>query len=90
MASTGKAGLDEVAREAPFLILLDMKMPVMDGWEFVQRLRAERGDVAPILIVSAAEEAKAWVKEIGATGLLSKPFDIDELLRCVKRFVKKQ
>ena len=39
-AANGRAALDEVAREMPGLILLDMKMPVMNGWEFVSAFRA--------------------------------------------------
>lgn len=89
VAPTGKAGLEEVRREKPSLILLDMKMPVMDGWEFIRRLRAEHPDAPPIVIVSAAEDAKAWAEEVGAVGWLPKPFDIDELVKCAKAYARK-
>lgn len=88
VASTGKAGLEEVRREIPALILLDMKMPVMDGWEFIRRLREERGQIPPIVIVSAAEDAKKWAQDVGAAGWLAKPFDIDDLLKCAGKYIR--
>ncbi len=87
VAPTGKAGLDEVRREMPSVILLDMKMPVMDGWEFVRRLREEYPQAAPVVIVSAADEAKVWAREVNAAGWLAKPFDIDDLLKSIKKYV---
>ncbi|MCL5960109.1 MAG: response regulator [Chloroflexi bacterium] len=90
VAPTGKAGLDETRREMPSLILLDMKMPVMDGWEFVRCLREEyAAKVPPVVIVSAAEDAKSWAQQVGAAGWLAKPFDIDDLLRTVGKYVGK-
>jgi len=89
VAPTGKAGLEEVRREMPSIILLDMKMPVMDGWEFIRLLRAEHAEVPPVVIVSAAEDARIWAQQVGAAGWLPKPFDIDQLIQCVKKYSKK-
>jgi CheY-like chemotaxis protein len=84
-ASTGEEALAAVARTRPALILLDMRMPVMDGWAVARALR-ERGIKVPIVVMTAAESAKRWADEVGAEGYLAKPFGLDELLATVERF----
>jgi CheY-like chemotaxis protein len=84
-AATGQEALDAVARRQPLLILLDMRMPVMDGWAVARALRAQ-GSSIPIVVMTAAESAKRWADEVGAEGYLAKPFGLDELLTIVERF----
>ncbi len=84
-AVNGKQALEAVVARTPALILLDMLMPVMDGWQFTRELRARHGRTVPIVVVTAAEHARAWSEEIGADDVLPKPFDVDELLRLVAR-----
>src|ERR1700687_2178179 len=84
-AATGQEALDAVARTQPLLILLDMRMPVMDGWAVARALRAQ-GISVPIVVMTAAESAKRWADEVGAEGYLAKPFGLDELLTIVERF----
>jgi CheY-like chemotaxis protein len=84
-ASTGQEALAAVARQQPLLILLDMRMPVMDGWAVARALR-EQGINVPIVVMTAAESAKRWADEVGAEGYLAKPFGLDELLATVERF----
>ena len=87
-AAEGSEALAKVAEEMPGLILLDMKMPGMDGWEFA-RLFRERYDLqAPIVVLTAAEDARKRAEEIGAEGYLGKPFEMDELLAEVARYVR--
>lgn len=64
------------------LILLDMRMPIMDGWEFASEMQRRQIDV-PILVMTAASNARAWAREIAAQGYVPKPFDIDELVSAV-------
>ena len=66
----------------PQVILLDMRMPVMDGWEFAQVL-AERGVEIPVLVMTAAQNARGWAEEIKAADYLPKPFDLDDITRKV-------
>jgi len=89
-AADGREGLEAVGRGMPDLILLDMKMPVMDGWEFAREYRAkyDRGG-APIVVLTAAADAKKYAGEIGAAAWIGKPFDLDALLDIVQRCTKK-
>jgi len=84
-ASSGQEALDAVARKLPLLILLDMRMPVMDGWAVARALRGQ-GISVPIVVMTAAESAQRWADEVGAEGYLAKPFGLDELLATVERF----
>jgi CheY-like chemotaxis protein len=84
-ASSGQDALAAVARTRLVLILLDMRMPVMDGWAVARALR-ERDNKVPIVVMTAAESAKRWAEEVGADGYLAKPFGLDELLETVARF----
>jgi CheY-like chemotaxis protein len=80
-AGDGRAALARVAEEMPALVFLDMRMPVMNGWEFAREFRARHGRAAPIVVVTAAENARERAEEIGADGWLAKPFELDDVLR---------
>jgi CheY-like chemotaxis protein len=84
-ALNGREALDATRQQMPGLILLDMKMPVMDGWEFAARFQREFDGAAPIVVVTAAADARMRAEEIGAEGYLAKPFEIDDLIQCVGR-----
>ena len=62
-ASNGLEALRIVALIEPALVLLDMRMPVMDGWGFA-RARRLRGITLPILVMTAAQNARSWAEEI--------------------------
>ncbi len=86
-ATDGLRALERVAEEMPRLILLDMRMPVMNGWEFAREFRSRYGRACPIVVVTAAENAQLRAAEIEAEGWLSKPFDLDDVLRMAARFL---
>ncbi|HEY6099276.1 MAG TPA: response regulator [Anaeromyxobacter sp.] len=86
-APEGRAALARVAEEMPGLILLDMRMPGMNGWEFAREFASRHGRACPIVVVTAAENARRRADEIGADGWLAKPFDIDDVLAMVARFL---
>jgi two-component system chemotaxis response regulator CheY len=81
-AADGREALQEVDRELPSLVLLDMRMPVLDGWGFADEVK-RRGIDVPILVMTAAQDARRWAAEIGADGYVSKPFEIEDLLQAV-------
>lgn len=85
VAADGVQALEQVKEGLPDLILLDMRMPRMDGWELGRRLRSTYGHEIPIVVMTAAERAEKRAKEIEADDFVAKPFDVDNLLRVVAR-----
>jgi len=83
-ATDGAEALAAVAQARPSLVLLDMRMPVLDGWGFARALAA-RGEQLPIVVMTAAQDARRWAEEIGAAGYLAKPFELPDLLAVVER-----
>jgi urea transport system substrate-binding protein len=82
-AANGQEGLAAVAASMPDLILLDMKMPVMDGWTFAKEFHRLYEKGAPIVVVTAAEDPRQRALEAGAVGWVSKPFESEDLLRAI-------
>lgn len=86
MAQDGDRALAALGRELPAVVLLDMRMPVLDGWGFVREARA-RGLRVPIVAMTAARDAAAWCAEIEADACLDKPFDMESLLEAVRGLI---
>jgi DNA-binding response OmpR family regulator len=89
-APNGRAALELLGPRGPArpgLILLDMRMPVMDGWEFARAYReaAPAGSRAPIVVLTAARDGAGRAAEIAADGYLAKPFGLHELLGTVRQ-----
>jgi CheY-like chemotaxis protein len=84
-ARDGVAALDIVTHRRPDLILLDLRMPTVDGPAFARAYRAVPGPHAPIVILTAslAMETAEHTERIGAGGFIRKPFDVDALLESV-------
>jgi two-component system chemotaxis response regulator CheY len=83
-AANGADALAAVERDRPDLILLDMRMPVLDGWGFAAELRRRRLDI-PVVVMTAARDAARWASEIAAPAFVAKPFRFDDLLTAVER-----
>lgn len=94
LATSGKEGLHKMYQVQPNLVLLDLMMPVMDGFEVLKRIR-ELTEV-PVIVLSAISGTDATVRalEIGADDFIKKPFEKDELLARVhsvlRRAIKSQ
>ncbi len=73
----------------PDLILLDMKMPVMNGWEFAIEFINKYDHICPIIVMTAAADAQKRAQDINAIGWVAKPFDLDDLLAKVKLHERK-
>ena len=84
-AYDGQEGLEKARAEKPDLILLDVMLPKLDGFEVCRRLRAE-GDNVPIIMITAreGETDKVFGLENGADDYITKPFSMRELLARVK------
>lgn len=91
-ASDGESGLAAARRHVPDVILLDVMMPGLDGWEVLKRLRRERATAGiPVLMLTAkAEEAdRVLGLELGADDYVVKPFGIRELLARIKVLLRR-
>jgi CheY-like chemotaxis protein len=80
MAANGQEALEVLRREKPAVILLDLMMPVMDGWQFVTEMDHRGWRKAPILILSADRGVQGHANRLHADAFLAKPFDLEELL----------
>lgn len=85
-ASNGQEALDCVVETRPDLILLDLGMPVMDGWTCCRSLRqsSATSDI-PVIIMSADGVESAVRVDLGVEHFLSKPFELDSMLMCIRR-----
>jgi signal transduction histidine kinase len=90
-AADGRQALNYVrTHAAPSLILLDLMMPIMDGWEFVATTRSDPSTAAiPIVVMSGLEKAEINTSLLGATGYLRKPPSLDQLLDTVAKICAK-
>ncbi len=88
-AEHGAAALDEVRRDPPALLILDLMMPQMDGWEVCRRVRAESN--LPILMLTARDQDidKIVGLEMGADDYLTKPFNPRELVARVRAILRR-
>lgn len=84
-ALNGREALAVVASQMPDLILLDLKMPVMDGPAFASELRHRYQSVPPIVVVTAADDARKRANAVAAADWLAKPFEPADLLAAVAK-----
>jgi two-component system, chemotaxis family, chemotaxis protein CheY len=82
-AGDGDEALDRVEAKSPALILLDIRMPRMNGLEFAAAYRELPGPHAPIVVMTAGRDAQQRAREVGADGYLAKPFDLDDVVAAV-------
>lgn len=90
IAENGQEAIDKAFTKAPHLILMDMQMPVMDGWQAVPILKAdERTKHIPIIAFTAQAkpEDKVRTKDIGCAEHYSKPMDPEELLTLIQKYL---
>jgi len=85
-ARDGRAALEEIRQHRPSLVLLDIMMPVMDGWSVMEELRLlPEGERPRVIVVSARASMRDREKaaELGADAFIPKPFNVDDLLAVV-------
>lgn len=82
-ARDGRSALDELRLHHPQLMLLDIMMPVMDGWSVLEELQDLPAEDRPRIVVVSARASlrdRAKAAELGADAFVSKPFNVDDLL----------
>lgn len=77
--ANGREALAAIERRMPAVILLDMLMPIMNGWELAAELARRYPRRPPIIVVTAAEDARVRAEEVAAEDFLKKPFDVTML-----------
>lgn len=88
-ARDGVEALEQIDQNLPRLIVLDLMMPRMDGWEVLEELRSRKilGRV-PVLVLSAvATQRGESLAEYGVQGILGKPFEVGELMRMLRKIL---
>ena len=88
LACNGKEALECIEQRQPNLVLLDLMMPVMNGWQFLDEIK-NRPDLAqlPILLLSASRDAAATAQGYNVKGYVSKPFELERLLSQIANHV---
>ncbi|NIA26087.1 MAG: response regulator [Gammaproteobacteria bacterium] len=93
MREDGPGALEAALSEDPDLMVLDIGLPEMDGWEVLDHLRSDpRTRALPVLVLTAhaEEESRRRADESGADGFITKPFQPDELRQEILRIVAQQ
>jgi excisionase family DNA binding protein len=88
-AESGTTGLATLEQETPDLILLDVMMPQMDGWEMLRRVQEQHGGAIPVVMFSGKvdETSAGEAEERGASGFIGKPFDPQQLVDRAKQIL---
>ncbi len=86
-ASSAEDALDAIEDQAPALVLLDVVMPGVDGWQMLQRMQERHGSIPVIMFSGKVDSAAADAEERGASGFVGKPFDPRQLIERAKQLV---
>lgn len=91
IALDGEQVIDQVQQSSPDLILMDVRMPKIDGIEVLKQLRA-RGMNVPMIVMTAFGNSSTTIKamQLGAWDYITKPFDLDDITRTINRFFEQQ
>jgi len=87
-ARDGRSALDGLREHRPKLMLLDVMMPIMDGWSVLEQIRElPEGQRPRVVVVSARSSLRDRAKatELGADAFVAKPFNVDELIGVLRR-----
>ncbi len=89
LAKNGQEAIDHFGSRDWSLLILDIMMPIRDGWQVLKDLRSSQWAKVPVLVLSAKGNQKdiTNASELGATQYLRKPFDPSELAQLVKKMV---
>jgi DNA-binding response OmpR family regulator len=90
LAAHGREALEAMRARRPSTVVLDLMMPIMDGFTFMEACHHEQlCDNVPIVVISAVHDALARIKEVPIHACIAKPFDLDELIRTVTQLASR-
>jgi DNA-binding response OmpR family regulator len=84
VAATAADAILAIAEEVPDVMLLDINLPDLTGWELLRRLSPLDRQRIPVIVFSASPLAPSRVEEFKPAGVLTKPFPVDALLRLLR------
>ena len=90
LAAHGREALEAMRARRPSTVVLDLMMPIMDGFSFMEACHHEQlCDNVPIVVISAVHDALQRIKEVPIHACVAKPFDLDELIRTITQFASR-
>jgi CheY-like chemotaxis protein len=90
-AENGQRGLERLMQARPCLVLLDLMMPVMTGWEFRRvQMSLPDSDLAavPVLLLTAVSEPERAAEQLHVAEIITKPLDFEQLITAVQRYCR--
>ena len=91
LAAHGREALEAMRARRPATVVLDLMMPVMDGFTFIENCHKERLCVdVPIVVISAVQDSLNRISDIPVHACIAKPFDLDDLIRTVGHYAQPQ
>ena len=89
LAAHGREALDAMRTRRPSTVVLDLMMPIMDGFSFIEACHKEQlCDGVPIVVMSAVQDALKRIAEIPVHACIAKPFDMDDLMRVIGHYAR--
>ncbi|MBV9175045.1 MAG: response regulator [Chloroflexi bacterium] len=89
LAAHGREALDAMRARRPATVVLDLMMPVMDGFTFIENCHKEQlCNGVPIVVITAVQEALRRMEEVPVHACIAKPFDLDDLVRVVGQYAR--
>jgi two-component system OmpR family response regulator len=89
LAAHGREALEAMRARRPATVVLDLMMPIMDGFSFMEACHNEQlCDNVPIVVISAVHDALQRIREVPIHACVAKPFDLEELVRTVSQFAQ--
>jgi len=91
-AANGYQALARLEAHAPDLIFLDLMMPLMDGWKFLEtaRQRFPSRQATPVVLLSAVHNLTDEARRLGVTAFLAKPFDLEDVVRVAHQLTQRR
>ena len=88
-AAHGREALDAMRANRPATVILDLMMPVMDGFSFLEACQKEQlCPGVPIVVISAVQDLLRRINEMPVNAAIAKPFDLDDLVRTVGQYAQ--
>ena len=83
----GAAALELVKHHQPAVIILDLRMPIMDGWSFAEQYRRQAKPAASLILLTAMKDIEESARRVGAAAYIQKPFELTEVVSKIEHCI---